>query len=436
MKKQVVIILFLTVVTFIANAQNVHIPDSNFKALLIGNTSINTNGDTEIQKSEAEAFRSTLFANSKQIEDLTGVEAFINITGLSCFGNKLTSLDVSKNTKLTSLRCYMNQLTAIDVSNNLELQELACHSNQISSLDVSKNTKLKELNCYTLKISLLDLTNNPDLEELNCSYTDLTDLNIPFPEKLKKLDISGLDSLATMDLSAFSNLQDLGCASLDLTSLDISNLPNLTVLNCSYNLLTSLDLSNHLDMVKISCGNNEIAHLDVSSLTKLRSLYASDNKLKSLDVSNNTLLQYFRVNSNDLTELNLANGNNENIRSMKADRCPELTCIQVDRKSYADSNWMDIDETASFSEDCGWKTSSINQLTKLFAIYPNPTSEYIYSEAFATSQSIIIYNAQGKEVKTINNTSNRIDISDFSSGTYTVLIISKSGVGYNRFLKL
>ena len=36
--------------------QNVNIPDTNFKAFLVGDTAINTNGDTEIQVSEANIF--------------------------------------------------------------------------------------------------------------------------------------------------------------------------------------------------------------------------------------------------------------------------------------------------------------------------------------------------------------------------------------------
>jgi hypothetical protein len=37
--------------------KNVNIPDANFKAYLVGNKAININGDTEIQVSEASAFK-------------------------------------------------------------------------------------------------------------------------------------------------------------------------------------------------------------------------------------------------------------------------------------------------------------------------------------------------------------------------------------------
>ena len=42
-------------------AQNVNIPDANFKAYLVGNTSINTNLDSEIQVTEASVLQDLFF---------------------------------------------------------------------------------------------------------------------------------------------------------------------------------------------------------------------------------------------------------------------------------------------------------------------------------------------------------------------------------------
>ena len=64
------------------NAQNVSIPDANFKASLIGNKDINTNGDEEIQESEAVAFEGMINCSGLKIKDLTGIAAFSNITSL------------------------------------------------------------------------------------------------------------------------------------------------------------------------------------------------------------------------------------------------------------------------------------------------------------------------------------------------------------------
>jgi hypothetical protein len=103
MKKLLLVLLALPLIGF---GQNVNIPDANFKAYLLGNTAINTNGDTEIQVSEAAAFNGTIYCSCMSISNLTGIEAFTALTFLECGLNQLTSLDVSQNTALTQLYCY------------------------------------------------------------------------------------------------------------------------------------------------------------------------------------------------------------------------------------------------------------------------------------------------------------------------------------------
>lgn len=72
----------------------VNIPDANFKAKLI-QLGVDTNNDGEIQYSEAALKTGTLYVSGSNITDLTGLEAFVNITGLNCNGNNLTEVDVS-----------------------------------------------------------------------------------------------------------------------------------------------------------------------------------------------------------------------------------------------------------------------------------------------------------------------------------------------------
>ena len=126
---------------------NVNIPDANFKAYLVNNTAINTNGDKEIQLSEASAFNDTIACSDMNISNLKGIEAFTALTYLNCSYNQLKSLDVSKNTVLTYLGCHENQLTSLDVSKNTALTYLGCSENKLKSLDVSKNIALTNLNC-------------------------------------------------------------------------------------------------------------------------------------------------------------------------------------------------------------------------------------------------------------------------------------------------
>lgn len=107
--------------------------------------------------------------NNKNIEDLKGIEYFTAATMLMCDGNKLQTLDVSKNTKLTQLICYGNKLTSLNVSKNTALTSLHCTDNQLTSLNVSNNTELGMLLCQNNQLTSLDVTNNQKLTTLDCS---------------------------------------------------------------------------------------------------------------------------------------------------------------------------------------------------------------------------------------------------------------------------
>ncbi|MEO9514103.1 MAG: CotH kinase family protein, partial [Flavobacteriaceae bacterium] len=95
----------------------VNIPDTNFKTALLASTSIDTNEDNLISCSEAAAYTGTISVGDKNIGSLAGIEAFVNITGLNCSRNTLTSLDLSYNTALKTLECYTNSLESLKVSN-------------------------------------------------------------------------------------------------------------------------------------------------------------------------------------------------------------------------------------------------------------------------------------------------------------------------------
>lgn len=121
----------------LANAQTVNIPDANFKdKLLQANTSngiaknvsgvnmiVDTNGDGEIQVSEALNVYQ-LHLSQSSIADLTGIEEFVNLANLNCSYNSLTDLVLANNTNLNYLNCIGNNLTELDLSNNPNLEIL------------------------------------------------------------------------------------------------------------------------------------------------------------------------------------------------------------------------------------------------------------------------------------------------------------------------
>lgn len=115
-------------------------PDDVFRAWVAENCDkADDNGDKDGYLDEAEiAAQEVIEINGMDIEDLKGIEYFTEATLLLCGQNKLTSLDVSKNTKLTQLSCDGNQLTSLDVSGNGNLHILDCSNNQINETEMGK----------------------------------------------------------------------------------------------------------------------------------------------------------------------------------------------------------------------------------------------------------------------------------------------------------
>ncbi len=339
------------------NAMVVYIPDANFKAYLVGRSDINTNGDGEIQVSEAAAFTDTIDCGYKYIGDLTGIEAFTGITKLDCHANALSSLDVSGCAQLTTLSCEYNALSNLNVSNSTQLTYLSCGSNDLSSLDVSGCAQLTTLSCEYNALSSLDVSGNTQLMTLLCHANDLSSLDVSNNTQLTYLSCYW-NNLSSLDVSACAQLTYLSCYWSNLSSLDVSACAQLDTLLCYGNALSGLNLANNKQLTTLDCSDNALGSLDVSIHTQLTELDCSYNGLSSLDVSNNTQLTRLDCGWNALTSLNVANGNDNGMSDMYAEYNPDLLCIQHDAGFDPDTKpcvtldgWCK-DATADWSDYC------------------------------------------------------------------------------------
>ena len=182
-----------------------NVPDKTFREYLLKQFDKDGNGVL----TPAERYAVTeIDVENKYISNLSGIQFFPNLKVLNCGHNRLTKLDVSKNTVLQELVCWENQLTSLDVSQNTALQELECFENQLTSLDVSQNPALQKLSCWDNRLTELDVSKNTELTYLKCSYNRLTEL----------------------DVSQNTKLTELYFVSNKITSLQADNCTNLTVI--------------------------------------------------------------------------------------------------------------------------------------------------------------------------------------------------------------
>ena len=106
MKRLSLLLILIPVFSF---NQYTAIPDENFEQALIKlGCDDNLFPDGKVPTNKIDTLKQ-LDVSSKDISDLTGIEAFTALTELDCCENQLTSLDVGNSTALTYLFCTHNK---------------------------------------------------------------------------------------------------------------------------------------------------------------------------------------------------------------------------------------------------------------------------------------------------------------------------------------
>ena len=297
-------------------------PDEKFRNYVI--TEFDKNSDSKLNSEEIAAV-TKIEANNKGIKSLVGVGFFTALETLTCRGNELTGLDLSKNTALIELQCSNSKLQSLDLSQNTNLIRLYCGRNPLTTLDLSKNTKLKVLNCsgfanICMKLTELDLSKNTALESLDCSLNEL-----------KQLNVSGCTALYKLD--------------------------------CSGNQLGALDVSTNEDLIELLCSSNQLVALDVSKNTKLEKLYCWDNFLAALDVSKNTKLKSIDCKKNRLTSLDL--DNNENITDVNLDKQQFYNSTLTAGGTF---NLNGLPGAFDLKRAINWKGGKVNETTGILTV--------------------------------------------------------------------
>ena len=203
----------------------VEIPDPVFKAYLLNNTAINTNGNEVIECTEAESFEGTINVNNKNISSIEGIKSFINLKELHCNYNQLQEIALGKLTKLEVLSCNSNKLTTLKLGNATNLEKIFCHSNKLTSFNITKQKKLIELKAHNNDLEELDLSKNTKLEVFWVHINALDSLNLENNSALKSVSISLNPPLWYLNVANGENEK--------ITPFDAVSVPNLSCVNVS-----------------------------------------------------------------------------------------------------------------------------------------------------------------------------------------------------------
>ncbi|MCL1808931.1 MAG: dockerin type I domain-containing protein [Clostridiales bacterium] len=311
-------------------------------------------------KSEGEPILNTdvsgitrLWVTFSYIQDLAGLEHFISLEELYCYGNQLTVLPALP-LGLEFLDCDGNQLMALptlpenlfglDCSNNplqmlptlpLGLTYLRCVDNQLTTLDISALSALENLQCSKNRLTELALNSTAPYWCINVSYNFMEseaavtgksiiwdgDYFIFYPQYTDAIDITAdftdPNFLATVRefLGKGANEPIFDIEASWLTWLDVSywgisslagleHFTSLRGLSCYYNQITELPTLPP-DLEYLDCEGNRLTTLP--ALPKnLWMLDCSNNLIDELPSSLPPSLEWLYCEGNLLTGLNLS----------------------------------------------------------------------------------------------------------------------------------
>ncbi len=333
--------------------------NANFKTFLLSND-YDTDDDGEFSQDELDAITSiTLWRRVEKdyftfetddITDLSDLQHLPNLEELDIQGvpTSLTSIDLSKNTKLRKLNCANTAIVSLDLSNNTELEELVLSGTPIASLDLSSNTNLSKLslrgcesltsldvsllsnltmlNCAYSKVSTLNVANNTNLVALYCNGCGLTELNISTLVALERL-VCDDNKLTQLDASNNLSLKSLTCTRNNLSLIKVNGLSNLKRLAISHNPISELTLVGNTALNYLHAAFTNFTTIDVAPATALLMINANDSKLVGIDLSKNTVLRGLRLNNNALTSLDIKN--NSDLRYLFVDGNSALEMVDV-----------------------------------------------------------------------------------------------------------
>ena len=253
-------------------------PLNNIAKDLAGNpATIDTNGDNEIQVSEALQI-SYLSVVSTAITNFQGIEFFTNLTEFQSIQSQISQIDLTSNVNLTSLTLRNNNLSSIDLTtlsnlilldvsdsqisnlnldNLTQLQQLYIYNLPITNIDFSNLTSLIVLYCYGSNLVEIDLSNNLFLNGLYCGSPNLTYVNIKngWPSASQGIQIFNSPNLSYL----CGDESELGPIALSFATL----YPNCNVgTYCSFNpggTFYTLTGTNRLDSNQNGCDVNDIS---------------------------------------------------------------------------------------------------------------------------------------------------------------------------------
>lgn len=244
------------------------------------------------------------------VTNLKGIEYFTFLEALTCDDDNISSLDLSKNTRLFYLSCENNNISSLNLSNNKNLEVLYCENNNLTTINLTSNPELYGLYVSGNPITSLNVSKNPKLDTLDCADTKISTLNVSANPLLTWINCYDCKNLSSIDVTKCTNLETLSLGNTKVSSINVTKNTKLTSLDLYNTYISSLNVKNNPKLDVLDCGDTDVSSLDVSKNTLLTHMVVSGTLITSLNVSNCKKLEFLYCCNTKLSTLNISNNRN------------------------------------------------------------------------------------------------------------------------------
>lgn len=281
----------------------IRITDDSFRSWCV--TNLDKDSDGILSKDEILA-TTDIDCTFKDIASMDGIELFTNLRNLFCYGNSISSLNLSSNKKIESLYAQNCGLDDINLNGLSNLRYLNIGGNNLESIDLSSLKDLRILHISDNPLRKLDVSNNTQLAEVECMRCKYDSLDFSMCNHIVYLRCRENNLLRYLDVSGCSKMLELSCNVCIIKTLKLDGCDSLILLYCNENALRSLDVSGMKNLTTLWAYSNRLESLDASNCVKLEHCHAYQNQLKTINLSGCTSIAYMNISSNQLTKLDLS----------------------------------------------------------------------------------------------------------------------------------
>ena len=151
---------------------------------------------------------------------------------------------VTINSTMGASQSFTSTSGAMYVYGNVTKMDCSKQFAKITAIDASKNKLIEEITAEKCHLATLDLSANTNIKKLKCGYNNITSLKLAPNSELQEIDLNSNKELAEVDFSDQTKLEKVSvneCRAL--TTMVFKNNPALKFLYMNGTGMQKLDIS-------------------------------------------------------------------------------------------------------------------------------------------------------------------------------------------------